>query len=199
MKLPKFDSLGNLPERIYPCNKEMIHAFLVAPFPSSLERQAIYDGFCLLHSTVESLGVNAIQWIDGSFTTRKLDPADLSVELEPGDVDIVTFIDYNTLNALLPIDQQRIANLLNAHEGTKAKYRTHTFLVAACGYGHPYYNIFERQRAYFRDIFSRHSPPSTRQIGELEQPYPEDAPRKGVLSITIGNPMLVPHVKEARK
>lgn len=198
MILPPFDSLGNLPEAIYCCNALEIYEHLVQPFPHSMERTKIYDGFCLLRNEIGRLGINATQWIDGSFTTRKLDPADQNEELEPGDIDVVTFIDYDTLNALSPAAQSMLRSLVASGEGTKHKYRAHTFGLASCDPEHPAYPLFERNRSYFRDLFSRHSPPSTRRPADLKAPYPLSSPRKGIVEITVGNPALAPRINPVR-
>lgn len=198
MILPSFDRLGNLPEAIYCCNALDIYEHLVQPFPHSTERARIYDGFCLLCNEIGQLGVNATQWIDGSFTTRKLNPADQNEELEPGDIDIVTFVDYDALNALLPATQFMLRNMVASGEGTKHKYRAHTFALASCNLGHPAYPMFERNRRYFRDLFSRHSPPSTRRPADLKTPYPPEGARKGIIEITVGDPALAPRISPVR-
>ncbi len=196
--LPAFDTSGNLPEAVYDCDKAMLYKHFVQAFPHSVERPLIYDGFCNLHSTLEALGVSATQWVDGSFTTRKLNPLNLAEELEPGDIDVLTFIDANVLRALPISKQQLLTNLVGAGDSTKAKYRTHTMGLASCAPSDPFYPAFETGRRWYRDIFSRHSPPSTRRPDDLSQPYPANGPRKGILSIAIGDPALAPRINTVR-
>lgn len=196
--LPDFDSLGNLPENVYHCSIADLQECFVARFPLSVQRPIIYTAYCQLRQTVESLGINAVQWIDGSFTTRKLDPNDLSQELEPDDIDVLTFVDYNTLNSLPQSGQQLLKSLIHAGEHTKSLFRTHSIGLPVCQPGNQYYQWYEGQRRWYRDIFSRHSPPSLRRPNELSYPYPLDGPRKGIISVTIGNPADAPKISEVR-
>jgi hypothetical protein len=147
---------------------------------------------------MESAGVNATAWINGSFATRKLDPDDLSTELEPGDIDVVTWIDYDAANALPFETQLMLQAYWNGGESTKAKFGTHTIGIASCLPGHPYFTVFEGYRRWYRDIFSRHSPPSIRPAGGPPRLYSSSDPRKGFISITIGDPSIAPQIDERR-
>ena len=198
MSLPDFDALGNLPEAIYPCNKATLYDHFVLPFPKSIERIKIYEGFCRLHSKLESLGINATQWIDGSFTTRKLNPVAPFDELEPGDIDVFTVIDYDAANRIPAAWQPVVKGLIGGGETTKASFYTHTMFAASCSPSHPYFPVYESLRRNYRDVFSRHSPPSTRRPNELTIPYPSDGPRKGIIEIVVGDHAQAPHVDGTR-
>lgn len=198
MTLPEFNTLGNLPEHIYKCDKIDIWNRCVDSFPDSAERHLIYDGFRKWHDKLTTLGISGTVWIDGSFTTRKFNPANPAEELEPGDIDVLTFMDYDQLNKLSPLAQNMLRSLVKGGEATKASYRSHTIFVPSCQPGHPYHPYFEKERKWYRDIFSRHSPPSTRTGNNISLDCPANGPRKGIIEITVGNPMMAPHIEGAR-
>ena len=54
----------------------------------------------------EELATSAARWVDGSFVESKLDP---------GDVDVVTFVDYDTVNRLAA-QTQDLAKVLQSAE-----------------------------------------------------------------------------------
>lgn len=51
----------------------------VDPFPSSRRRRAILDGFKKVLDRLRADGVQSDVWIDGSFLTKKIDPADSDI------------------------------------------------------------------------------------------------------------------------
>ena len=198
MTLPEFDSFGNLPEAVYHCDITDLRSHFVAPFPASAERQRILNGFIELREVYESLGVSATQWVNGSFTTRKLNPDDPSEELEPGDIDVVTFIDADVLNNYSVATQQTLYRLIDCRGRTKEAYRTHSMGMPYFAVGHQRHGLYEVYRVFWRDRFSRHSPPSKRGAGDINLPYPADSPRKGFISLTLGDPTLAPRIDDQR-
>ncbi len=82
-------------------------------FSESDTRPRLHQGFQALREEVVKHGPPGLQWVDGSFVTDKLDP---------GDIDIVTFMNLERLNALSPEDQAAVERLVKGRECTKAAY-----------------------------------------------------------------------------
>ncbi|SEJ48142.1 hypothetical protein SAMN05216327_11170 [Dyadobacter sp. SG02] len=82
----EFDIQGNLkPYDIIYTDWATFKAEFVDAFPRSSTRQVIFENFSVyMEKLVAIIGTDFHQWIDGSFVTKKLDP---------GDIDVVTFVD----------------------------------------------------------------------------------------------------------
>jgi hypothetical protein len=160
-----------LPDGVYPCDEAELRQVFVVGFEDSKSRGIICEGFLNLRDEVMKLGVSATQWVDGSFVETKL---------EPGDVDVVSFSDYDALNGLVASAQQAIVQLVNGGEVTRAAFRAHTFLVPSCLPGHPYHLVFEEYRSYWRNWFGK-----TREIPNPPGPDLPGHP-KGFLQMTLG-------------
>jgi hypothetical protein len=126
-------SFALLPDGVYPCDEAEFRAHFVEAFGDSQTRQAICDGFFQLWEKVAQYGIAATQWVDGSFVEGKPNP---------GDVDVVSFCEYDFLNNLDSQRQQFVIECLKGSEATKAEYWTPTFLVPSCPVGHPYPRSF---------------------------------------------------------
>jgi hypothetical protein len=160
-----------LPDGVYPCDELDLREVFVGGFEASRTREVICGGFLKLRAEITKLGISATQWVDGSFVESKLDP---------GDVDVVSFCDYDALNGLVVPAQQAIVQLANGGEATKASFQTHTFLVPSCSPSHAYHPVFEAYRSYWRTWFGK-----TR---EIPNPPGPDLPGhlKGFLQMTLG-------------
>ncbi|MGH7168824.1 MAG: DUF6932 family protein [Gemmataceae bacterium] len=172
-----------LPDGVYPCEETAFHAHFVNPFGKSQTHQAIRDGFFRLREEAVERGIVATQWVDGSFVEGKLNP---------GEVDVVSFCDYDFLNNLDTQGQQFVVEYLNGREATKATYRTHTFLVVSCSVGHPYHAVFETARLYWRNWFGK-----TRDVPNPPGPDLPGRP-KGFVQMTLGEANLTPIVAMER-
>jgi hypothetical protein len=80
-----------LPDGVHLCEEATFRTHFVERFPKSQTRGLICDGFFRLRAEAVGRGVLATQWVDGSFVEGKPDP---------GDVDVVSFCDYDFLNNL---------------------------------------------------------------------------------------------------
>lgn len=81
-----FDKLGFLPPEIIRCSITELYENFVEPFPLSETRKMLYENWLeYIGSLQELTGSGFTQWLNGSFVTTKLNPQDL---------DMVTFIDY---------------------------------------------------------------------------------------------------------
>jgi hypothetical protein len=173
-----------LPEGVFSCEEAEFHSRFVEAFPESQTRAPICEGFFRLRRKTASLAIAATQWVGGSFVEGKLDP---------DDVDVVSFVDYDNLNALSTEEQDSVEEVLNGLETTKAIYRAHTFLVPCCPVGHPYYETFERARSSWRNWWG-----TTREIlgpDAIIRP----GIRKGFVKLAIGDPALAPTISSDRR
>ena len=173
-----------LPDGVYPCDEAGLRAGFVAPFPDSETRPAIFEGFLRLRAEVVGLGIPATQWVDGSFVEAKLDPED---------VDVVSFLDYDKLEALDDTAKEQLRRLLDGRTTTKAAYRSHTFAVASCSLGHPFYPTFEMARRYWRGLWGKTRPLVTPEAQELP------GHTKGFVAMPLGDPAQVPHISPAKE
>ena len=80
---------------------EELRDLCVKDFPSSARREEIMAGFDAIHDQLVSLGIDGELWIDGSFTTRKMEPDDIDFILvtdsglrDTGTPEQIAFIDW---------------------------------------------------------------------------------------------------------
>lgn len=181
--IPGFDSHGLLPDGVYECDEAVFVEKFVGAFPASARRSMLFDGFQLLRDEAEVVVSSATQWVNGSFVTDKIDP---------DDIDVVTFVELDLLNALF-IDQQNIVkNLLNGREDTKKKYGCHTFLVPCCDASNKFFGVFEMQRLYWRKWFGK-----TRDtVTSAGTTIPGH--QKGFVSMVLGDPTGAPSISPER-
>jgi hypothetical protein len=81
-------------------------------FPSSITRKNLIHGLHVYISHLSSIGAPIEIWIDGSFTTSKVDP---------NDIDLVIFSPASALNALPP-EQQKLFQALTDRSSVKNKF-----------------------------------------------------------------------------
>jgi hypothetical protein len=172
-----------LPDGVHLCDEAAFRAHFVEPFSESQTRGPICEGFFRLRAEATERGIAATQWVDGSFVEGKPDP---------GDVDVVSFCDYDFLNNLDTLRQQFVIECLNGGEATKMTYQTHTFLVASCPVGHPYYGVFESRRLYWRKWFGR-----TRDVPNPSGPNLPGR-LKGFVQMQLGEGSLAPIIATER-
>lgn len=89
--IPDFDSNGNLPPGIVVTNATEIEEHCVLNFNGSSTRARIFDGYVNYCKELVSLNICSKQWLNGSYTTNKNDPAD---------IDIINHLDANKLDEL---------------------------------------------------------------------------------------------------
>ena len=157
-----------LPFDIYDCDEQELNARFVTAFPNSNRRSDIFQGFIQLRQEAFSSGIQATQWVDGSFVSSKVDP---------DDIDVVSFVDYDELNNCSNVQGALINDLLNGGENTKPQYESHTFLVPACASSHPYFPIFEYWRIYWLEKWGKTYEDKNTGIKEP----------KGFLKMSVGN------------
>ncbi len=87
-----FDSYGNLtPYKAIKTDLEQVEQVFVHAFKHSQTRERLFANYlAFLEELKQVLAPGFSQWLDGSFTTQKLDP---------NDVDIVTFVHFEEYQA----------------------------------------------------------------------------------------------------
>ena len=106
MAIPDFDENGNLPAGEHTATLDEVRSALVDAFPESRTRRAIYDYWVLHRSALGELVEQHRQWLAGSFTTDKTDPAD---------ADVVTLLDGPRFDDLPRHRQLLVRQLIAGH------------------------------------------------------------------------------------
>ena len=184
MPIPEFDTRGLLPDGVYSASASEMHERCVADFPGSTRRPTVIASFIRYQEAVAALGVNATQWVDGSFVDR--------TRLDPDDVDVVNFCEQANLNSLSPAAQAQIEPLLDGDVKTKPQYDTHSFLIVRFPPGHPFESSFEANRKYWRDAWSKAQDYSgfTKKLAPWRG-------KKGFLQMKVGDAKLCPDISDA--
>jgi hypothetical protein len=88
----EFDENGFLkPYDIIETDLATIEKIFVEDVPLSSTRKAIFEGYLSYNEELRKIiPAGFMQWIDGSFTTKKVNP---------NDIDIITFVDFEVYNA----------------------------------------------------------------------------------------------------
>ncbi len=81
-------------------------------FPNSKTRKNLINGFHTYISYLTNIGAPIEIWIDGSFTTKKVDP---------NDIDLVIFSPASAINAL-PHEKQQLFQLLTDRSTVKKNF-----------------------------------------------------------------------------
>lgn len=89
------------------------------PFENKTRREYLLSRFSALIDKFKETGLSAEIWIDGSFSTLKP---------EPGDIDIIFFVDANSVNSL-QADKQNIILELNNRNYSKIRYDCDVFII----------------------------------------------------------------------
>src|SRR5690554_2523543 len=94
---------GLLPAGRHRATPEEVHARLVEPFTDSTTRSAIVTFWEDRRAAITELVDVVAEWLDGSFTTDKRDPAD---------IDLMTIIDGSSFDELPRHRRQVVASLV---------------------------------------------------------------------------------------
>ncbi|UPY36151.1 hypothetical protein [Sediminicoccus sp. KRV36] len=138
-----FNSDGYLDAGLHDMDVEGIVEHFVTAFPASNTRRAIIEGYIRHRSEFSALGVACVQLIDGSFVSNKADP---------GDIDLVAFADLDTIDALSPEDQKKLADLFSG-PATKATHFCDAYFSPTVPENHPLYSQLRSKRKYWMGEF----------------------------------------------
>jgi len=95
-----------LPPGIHDFSVDALHNVFVLPFQSD-RREYLYQRLRIFSEHLQRTGISCEVWIDGSFCTGKPDP---------GDVDIVVFVNPDEVNSLPQDKLEIMEDLLNREE-----------------------------------------------------------------------------------
>lgn len=179
MPLPNFNRRGLLPAGVHKASLSDVEERCVTPFGTSKTRKPIFDAFSIYQNDLASVGVNATQWVDGSFVD--------ATRTDPSDVDVVNICDPAQLNALSPAAAIMATKLLDGGDATKPSYKAHTFLAVKFPPSHPYHKVYVARIAEWNRWFSTPMDYS----GKVKVPAPHRG-GKGIVEICVGNATLCP-------
>jgi hypothetical protein len=115
-------------------DSDQFENIFLEPFDNRSRREYLLSRFAVLLERFKSTGLSAEVWIDGSFSTLKP---------EPGDIDVIFFVDPNDVNQLAP-DKQQILIELNNRDHSKIRYNCDVFILP---------NNNQNNRSYWRGWF----------------------------------------------
>ena len=175
-----FDERGLLPEGLHLCDERQFSDLLVKRFPEGSTRAAVRDGFFEFRQRAAQHGICGMQWVDGSYVTKKL---------LPSDVDVVTFVAADHVNNLSDEAKLFVQETMARPHGA-LQFKTDSYVVVVREPGHPAYDAYERWRLYWRDLYGHTRP--------IRLPDGSELPRlpKGMLSMGVGSPAERPNVSE---
>lgn len=133
--IPPYNGSGILPPYVGPdpaqiagvAPYETTLTELVTRFATSPERREILRGFLTHRQRLLALGINGVQWLDGSF----VEDVETTKQRSPQDIDVVTFFVRPPNLATKPIWDDFIAANLEVFRAQEAKpvYRTDPYYV----------------------------------------------------------------------
>ena len=133
-----------MPIGVYETTVLEVERHLVQSFPSSLTRRPIYIGWRQRRQNIAALVPIDSEWTDGSFVSSKRDP---------GDVDVVTFIDGDQYESLKQSDRDQLEQLF-LRVRNKLRFGCDGFMVPIRHGGHPLRAIYEAQLTYWSRVWS---------------------------------------------
>lgn len=165
-----FNADGYLEAGLHDMELDGIVEHFVTAFPTSNTRPNIIDGYKRHRDEVAALGVACTEFLDGSFASNKADP---------GDIDMVGFMDLDAVDALSPADQARLKALF-AGKATKAAYMCGAYFVPTVPPTHPAFNQLRTQRKYWMGEFGYDREDRAKGMIRTEvTPAPKAAPGTG--------------------
>ncbi|SJZ36034.1 hypothetical protein SAMN02745119_00235 [Trichlorobacter thiogenes] len=93
-----------LPPGIHDITEDQLDNHFLSSFSTSTTRQPLINGLKSFIAFLRKLGIPCEMWIDGSFTTNKVDP---------NDIDLVVFASESDVNQLDSDKQLLLANLID--------------------------------------------------------------------------------------
>lgn len=141
-----FDVRGYLvPEGGNESNVSELKKWFVDPFGEDSTRKELFKGFIKYNDDLKSLlsGQSYEQWIDGSFISQKVNPKD---------IDLVSFIDYEEVERL-----EKELEIFIKSQG-KSNYGVDGYVVRIYPEGHPNFVRTQSDKVYWRHWFSTTKP-----------------------------------------
>ena len=151
-----FDSHGNpAPYSFVNLSVEECETLFVHNFPTSKTRVPNWSGYIEFTTQLKKIALHPLtQWIDGSFTTNKLNP---------GDIDLVSIIN--------PIDfHPNIKEFdMNRSDGyPKKAYNIDGYIIIDLPASHQYYDRIKAQKEYWAEFLSSDREGNKKAIVEVK-------------------------------
>lgn len=108
-------------EGLHPHTLDSLRGLTVDHFPESTRRRALFNTFAIYLELLESTGLKAVIWVDGSFMCAKE---------EPDDIDLVVVYDADRVDSLSESALEVVNGLLNTNH-VKVRFKLHVFGVAS--------------------------------------------------------------------
>jgi hypothetical protein len=116
-----------LPTGVHQATVEEVEQVLVAHFPESTTRKAIFDEWIRLRTELATAVSLGRQWLNGSFVSKKENPNDL---------DLVTFADPDEVEALDRDGEDRLGRRASGRR-TERFPHSDSYLIVEYADGHP--------------------------------------------------------------
>lgn len=138
-----FNSDGYLEAGLHDMEIDEIVEHFVTAFPTSNTRLSIIDGYKKHSAEVAALGLSCTELLDGSFASNKADP---------GDIDMVGFMDLAAVDALDAVAQAKLKALFSG-KVTRGTHLCDAYFVPTVPEDHPAYDQLRTQRKYWMGEF----------------------------------------------
>lgn len=138
--IPPFRPDGYLPIGAHHTDVAEVEARLVDAFSGSVRRRPLNDGWRRRRDEISRLVPIDREWVNGSFTTLKQDP---------GDIDVVCFVDHDAILRLKVPDRMRLFDLTTNNLTTRRVYGCDSYLVAVVPHGHPLRPVYDGRVGYW--------------------------------------------------
>jgi hypothetical protein len=175
-----FNGHGYIAPGVHPMAPSDLEVTFVTAFPHSSTRGDIMKGYKKHSEEIVALVGSCEQLLDGSFVTNKNDP---------GDVDMVLFVDAAVIDNLTPIQKSEFFALASGPQ-TKATHMCDAYFCLTFPETHPQYPQFRQMRKYWMGEFGfdrSEVPKGIVQI-QLAPPAPSPPPAAPIASVSGPTP-----------
>jgi hypothetical protein len=135
----QFDNNGHLmPYEIQEITLDEFRYFFVEKLGDSGHRTQLFNNYLrFIEDLKASFVVPFYQWVDGSFITTK--------EF-PGDIDVVTFMSYETIT-------NKAAEVHHYRENAKTEYLVDAAFCPICRWNHRYFEKYKKNEEYWNNWY----------------------------------------------
>lgn len=133
-----FDEKGNLhPYSIINADLEILRKVFVTQYEHSITRKRLFENYLVYsNDLIQIINGPFFQWIDGSFVTTKLNP---------GDIDVITFVDHQVFK------EKRL--LFMNRQDLKTNKGIDSYFVRVFPVGHPDHFITQFDIIEWQEVF----------------------------------------------
>lgn len=111
-----FNSIGYLVNGMHICSVDEFKQFYVDQFRDSVSRERIFNNFIEVVHLLSELGLSNVKlWIDGSYTTNKMNPGDIDFCMLVDSIEIES-LDDDKKNALRKFGADDVHALLKKYD-----------------------------------------------------------------------------------